>query len=323
LIGQAARRAEAAAARAFGGDARLLTACHGPLALPLALGALGREAGLPWPAKLVRRGGLAALLAEVPRLLARRDCEELASSALDAALAWLVRGAPAGAPEAGAPASGAAGGSENAARSENAAGSEDARVSAGATAAAGGAELHGWVAAAAAALGFRAEMAEEGGERVYATPAGRPASRLRVARAAGGALLVSSATSVRLRAPRAAQALPLFALEASGRLRLARITVLPAAGAMRIAWEAVLPAALPPEPALACALEAVALARAETARLFAALAEAEVADAYLALRGTAPAARQKHAGTAPAHASGARPREHGHDQNDQREEREG
>jgi hypothetical protein len=259
---------ERAAVTAVGGDARVATALHGPVPLPLALGALGREQGLPWPVKLALCGGAAALLAEAPRLLPRAACDEIALAALESGLAWLVRGqgaAPIGAgPEAGV--------------TERA-------------------------LAAAASLGFRAEPAEAGAVRVYATPAGREPARVRVAPAARAAL-VTSTTSLRLRAPRAGRAVALFCLEASARLRWVRLSAAGDAETARIVWEIAVPPALP-ETALAAAIEAVAVARAETARAFGALAEWAVSEAYLASRGAAAGALGEHAGGRPAVCGGA------------------
>jgi hypothetical protein len=255
---------ERAAVTVVGGDARLATVLHSPLALPLVQAALGRQAGLPWPAKLALRGGAGALLAEAPRLLPRRACDEIALAALEAALAWIERGRwP-------SPAAGEADG-----------GFPDRALT------------------AAQALGFRAEPDGEAAVRVYATPAGRAPSRVRIAPAGGGALLVASATALRLRAPQAARALAHFCLEANARLRWARLSAAIDGGTARIACEVAVPAALP-EAALAAAIECVALARAETGRALALLAESEVSDAYLALRGAAPAALGKRAGRRPA-----------------------
>jgi hypothetical protein len=167
-----------------------------------------------------------------------------------------------------------------------------------------GGELPARALAAAEALGFQAEAEGEAAVRVYATPVGRAPSRVRVAPAAEGALSVASTTSLRLRAPHSARALALFCRETNARLRGARISVASDAETARVAWEASVAAALP-EGALAAAIEAVALARAETAHALAALAEPEVSDAYLALRGAAPVARGKRAGSGPAPDGGA------------------
>ncbi len=255
-----------AAVTVVGGDARIATALHAPVALPLALGALGRQAGLPWPVKLVLRDGAAALLAEAPRLLARGACEQIALSALEAGLGWLLRGRSAAPARDGA--------------------QEGLRERA---------------LAAAALLGFRGEPAEEGAVRVYATPAERAPARVLVASAPGGGALVASTSAFRLRAPRAGRALALYCLEASARLRWVRVSAAGDEAAVRIAWEAAVPVALP-EPALAAAIEAVALARAETARAFGALAESGVSEAYLSLRRVAAGARGEGAGAVPAQA---------------------
>lgn len=233
-----------------------LQATSEPIALRSAIAALERQPELAAPVKLVALGaGEAALMAEIPRALARAVCEDLARRALEAGWRWLEGG-----------------------DAEASAGGDDAM-------------LFERVEGALEELRWSWERLEGGGYRVDAeVPEG--IYRLRIGALADGELRLSTSTTVRARTVETKRALLHFALESNRRLRLARLAVAETEGERaRAVWDAVLPAVLPPERTLIDAVEAVVDARVATGRALGALGDPRVAHSYLRLQegGASPA----------------------------------
>lgn len=93
------------------------------------------------------------------------------------------------------------------------------------------------------------------------------------------------ATTVRVEGERCAEAAAVFAFEANDRLRLARVSVAPlASDRMRVVWDVVVNGGSYLDRCLPDALEALVVAREETARPLRLLRNHGVADAYLTSR---------------------------------------
>ncbi|MEE8556333.1 MAG: hypothetical protein V3T14_00430 [Myxococcota bacterium] len=108
--------------------------------------------------------------------------------------------------------------------------------------------------------------------------------RVRVEPVAGGALRVEATSSIPIEAPGAEESLRRFALEATGRIRLARLSVVFNGGTARIIWDAVVPGAPVPPGHLLEAVLCVVGARDETLQSLRALGRCPVAEAYTRLR---------------------------------------
>jgi hypothetical protein len=107
-------------------------------------------------------------------------------------------------------------------------------------------------------------------------------------------LHVSTSSAVKAQTSRVARALRIFALEASHRIRLARLSVTAVRqGTAAICWDSVLPVAARLDLILPEALAAVVSARAETGRSLRALSQPRIAEAYLSLRAPADAPRDR------------------------------
>jgi hypothetical protein len=237
----------------------LVIASAGPLPLDCALAGLERQSDLRVPVKFTRSAsGVCELRAEVPDDGARERCAADARAALDGALTALA--------------------SDVGQRSGRASPPAATRI---------GEVLE--------QLGWNAAREESGGYRIHA-PAGGTATRLvAYPLRAGGVHVTASTLVIRTAGGRSARALALFALEANGRFRLARLTVSASDGVARAGWDAVLPAAAVCADGLATAVEALFVARTETERALRALAKAAVADAYLEARDPQPLSRARSA----------------------------
>jgi hypothetical protein len=144
-----------------------------------------------------------------------------------------------------------------------------------------------------ASLPWGSERREDGSYYV-STQDGGVSARLLVQALGAASLRVSSSTSLKVDAPSAGRALPLFALEVNRRLRLARLSVTGIAeGSADVVWDAVLhapsiagasPDAARLEQALLEVTTAVAGARGETLRTLRALGTPRVAETYMRLR---------------------------------------
>ena len=235
-----------------------LCATFGPLKPAAALSGVARQAGLGAPAKFAMTGsGVAVIQAEIPLVAERRVCEKLADEALDAAILWprLAAGPPA---------------------PDRMAFAEDEIES--------GLSQISW--------GFH--QSDVGSYQIDAAPAPGHAMRVTLV-AQGGALRVSTGSSLRADSPDVHRALAVFALESNSRLRLARIGVAEKDGAADIVWEAVLPAALPAVGAIPQLVEAVVYAQVLTRSSLSVLTDARVADTYLRHRPAARARRRRRA----------------------------
>jgi hypothetical protein len=230
-------------------DPFVVKALVSPLPLELVLESLRHQPTLVAPAKLVLScGGEPGVLAEIPRNGDPRACETRARQAADRALVWLEQK-----PEA------------------RAAGSE----------AVCGSELS---AEALADLPWDWEPGEDGSYRVNVAEDG-VSCRVCVSSISASWLHVSTSSAVKAQTSRVARALRIFALEASHRIRLARLSVTAVRqGTAAICWDSVLPMAARLDHTLREALEAVVSARAETARSLRALSQPRIAETYLSLR---------------------------------------
>ncbi len=237
----------------------LITASVGPLPLDCALAGLERQPDLRVPVKFtLSASGVCHLRAEVPDDGARERCAADARAALDSALTALAGDV-----------------------------GQRARLAPPPAAARFGEVLE--------QLGWNAAREESGGYRIHGPGVGTATRLMAQPLHAGGVHVTASTLAIRTAGGRSARALALFALEANGRFRLARLTVSASDGVARAGWDAVLPAAGVCADSLATAVGALLVARAETERALRALAKAAVADAYLEARDPQPLSRARSA----------------------------
>jgi hypothetical protein len=239
-------------------DPIVVEALVAPLPLELLLRSLRRQPTLVAPAKLVLScAGEPGVLAEIPRNGDHHGCEMRVREAIDRALAWLEEK-----PEATAEGNEAVCGSES-------------------------------IAEALADLPWDWERGLDGSYRVNVAE-DAVSCRVRVSSISASWLHVSTSSAVKVQTSRTARALRIFALEASRRVRLARLSVTAVRqGSAAICWDSVLPVAARLDLTLTEALAAVVSARAETARSLRALSQPRIAEAYLSLRAPADAPRDR------------------------------
>jgi len=232
----------------FRPETTLLTARLGPLPTDRALERITDLARLRAPAKLVlRTGGEAGLLAEIPRAIAPERAEACVRTALDDATRWLDDPVdPAWAPD---PAQAAKTG----------------------------------LAEAAADLPGSLVSRPDSSLRVDA-PGG---ARLHLDVDANGTTRVACEQALEVVSAEPARALSRFALETNGRLRLARLAVAwDRSAVVTLTWDALLPAGLPLGRTLSDAAQAVSAAWAATHRALRLLASEPLASEFLQLRST-------------------------------------
>jgi hypothetical protein len=229
-------------------ESTLLTARLGPLPIARALDRIADLTRLRAPAKLVlRAGGEACLLAEIPRAIARDRAEACVRTALDDAARWLDDPV------------------------------DPARTPDPAQATKAG------LAEAAADLAGSLVSQPDGCLRLDA-PGG---ARLQLDVDANGTTRVACQHAVEVVSPEPARALTRFALETNGRLRLARLAVAWDGSAVAtLTWDALLPAGLPLGRTLSHAAQAVSSAWAATHRPLRLLASEPLASEFLRLRST-------------------------------------
>ena len=229
-------------------ETTLLTARLGPLPPARALERIADLPRLRAPAKLVLRPDAeAGLLAEVPRALERERAEACVRTALDDAARWLEDPVD----PAAAP---------------------DPTQAAKVGLAEAAADLSG-------ALG-----PQPGGALRLDTPVG---ARLRLDVDANGTTRIACEQRLEVVEPEPLHALARFALEANGRLRLARLAVSwDRSGVATVTWDALLPAGVPLGRTLADAVRAVSAAWAATHRTLRLLAGPKLAREFLQLRST-------------------------------------
>ncbi|MCP5040855.1 MAG: hypothetical protein GY944_07475 [bacterium] len=232
----------------------------GPVSLEQAGAALALQHSLNAPARFaVDPVGEAYVCAELPKLLPRAESLKLAGEALDTALPLLDEGGRA-AHRVQAPAS-----------------SPDMNVVAQLEA---GLDASPWTARRREGAAFDLYVSLHCGDavRVALTTRGQ------VVRAEAQTLLHASGDQ-------ALAALTCFALEANGRLRLARLGVVRnTRGELAVRWQAVLPVGLPVAHGVALLVEAVAHAQSATRRAVVALCSEDIATRYLRLHASAAAA---------------------------------
>lgn len=211
--------------------------------------ALPRQPGLPWSAKLVRsESGQVGLVGEVPRLVESCVGAALAREAVERARAWLDEAEP----------------DPGATSSEGFAAEELEELL--------GEIRHPW------------RLLDDGACRLDVAHGG-VVGRMELRRARAGGLWLCGRGAVGVGDGRSFLAQTRYALEANGRLRVARVSVGTGGGsAAWVVWDVVLPPELPREAALREGVGAVAAARASTEAALRALATPAIADAYLSLR---------------------------------------
>jgi hypothetical protein len=249
-------------------DGVVAEALVGPVDLDLALMMLGDEPALGVPAKLALLPvGHAVLWAEIPQVAAGAEGDDpLLDGTLATAWRWLHGLPPLPA--------------------RNAEAREDGKLAAtrpdGADARRTGAGRPSQALENALGVQGWQWRLEDGVYRVRTD--GRGAA-LRI-EGSGAEWLRVSREELPMRAPtrQVAKALALFALEASARLRLARVTVRADGEVVRAGWDAIVGAGGGLASWLAEAVEALEVAHEETARALRALARVEVAAAYLRMR---------------------------------------
>jgi hypothetical protein len=249
-------------------DGIVTEALVGPVDLDLALTMLGDQPALGVPAKLALvPAGHAVLWAEVPESEAGAGGEDpLLDAALGTAWRWLHGLAPV--PAGNGDARGE--GKLATARSDRA----DARRR-------GAGQPSQPLENALGVLSWPWRF-EDG---VYRVRTGGRAAALRMEGRGAGWLRVSrEELPMRVPTRQAARAVALFALEASARLRLARVAVRAEREVVRAGWDAVVGTGGGLASWLGEAVEALDVAHEETARSLRALAQAEVAAAYLRMR---------------------------------------
>lgn len=239
-------------------DPFVVEALVAPLPLGLLLRSLPRQPMLVAPAKLVLScTGEPGVLAEIPRNGDYHGCEMRARAAIDRALAWVERE-----PEGAAEGNGTVSGSEA-------------------------------IDEVLVGLPWDWERGLDGSYRVNFAEDG-VSCRVRVNSISASWLHVSTSSAVKVPTSRAARALRIFALEASRRIRLARLSVTAIRqGTAAICWDSVLPVAARLDLTLPEVLAAVVSARAETARSLRALSQPGIAEAYLSLRASADTPRDR------------------------------
>ncbi len=247
-------------------DGVVAEALTGPLDLDRAVARLGDQPALGVPAKLaLLPGGRTVLCAEIPQAVAGSDG---ADPRLDAVLAvawgWLhgrVTPLPAG--------NGTPGDDDRLATARPQA--ADARRS-------GAGQPSHALETALAVLGWASRP--EGGGYVVRTGERAPALRIELL---GTDWLRVSRDPLPMRVPtrQVAEATALFALEASARLRLARVAVRAAGDVVHVSWDAVVGVGDGLASWLGEAAEALGVAHDETMRALRALTVMEVAAAYL------------------------------------------
>jgi hypothetical protein len=239
----------------FGLEPELVSASVGPFPLGHALARLRHQSELATAAKLaLSRAREAQILAEVQCNGDRQHAQQLAAAALEHALAWFTAGADGERPEQ----------------------ARQARAT-----------MH---APATLAPVTKSEPSDELPGMPEVAAFGRVFSH----QFPDGTLRLSApAAAIRLADASAGRALALFALEANARLRLTRLSVSACGDGMaRVTWEIVLLREQSSEASRSIAIEALAVARAETERALRALGSPSVARAYLRARDSPENQRQ-------------------------------
>jgi hypothetical protein len=229
-----------------------------PLPLQTALLGLSRQQSLIAPVKFALTAeGVGCAIAEISRVADLHDCEKLAGQALDAVERWLECECPSCDT---APAD-----SESPLIARDTTDPVDSEI-------AQSLDELGWSWKAIGEAKYQIHVATDSGS----------IGRVEIQQIGSNAVRASSVSTVRVDDAIAREALAHFALEANRRLRIARLTVFSAEDdATQLVWDAVAPAELPTLAVLPRLIEAVGFARAETSLAIVALADEQIAGAYL------------------------------------------